>query len=59
MDPEEQLRRENQRKHAALPWWRRLPWLLMLAVPLALLMWAIQLAPGWRLLAPLIAQLAH
>jgi Na+/melibiose symporter-like transporter len=54
MDPAEQLRRENQRKHAALPWWRRWPWLLVVAIVLALLFWAVQFATGWRLLTSIV-----
>jgi Na+/melibiose symporter-like transporter len=43
MEPAERLLHENRRKFAALPWWRRFPWLLLLAVPFAVLFWALQL----------------
>jgi membrane protein YdbS with pleckstrin-like domain len=54
MEPAERLLHENRRKFAALPWWRRFPWLLLLAVPFAVLFWALQLLTGWRLIAPLV-----
>jgi cytoskeletal protein RodZ len=54
MDPAEQLRMMNRLKHAALPRWRRLPWLVVVAVPLAFAFWAMQFAVGWRLIDALM-----
>ena len=50
-DPGERLRAENRARHAALPWWRRPSWGLLLAVPLALGLWALQLVPLWALIS--------
>jgi hypothetical protein len=50
-DPGEWLRAANRARHAALPWWRRFPWWVVLGIPLALAIWALQLMPLWALLA--------
>ena len=52
-DPGERLRAVNRARHAALPWWRRFSWWIVLGIPLALAIWALQLMPVWSLLAAL------
>jgi hypothetical protein len=50
MDEAERLRAANRARHAALPWWRRFPWWLVAALPLAALLWWVQLTPLLALL---------
>ena len=53
-DLDERLRAVNRsRSLAARPWRRRFPWWLLLAVPIALGLWALQLMPLWSLLIAL------
>ena len=47
------MRLANQIRRSALPWWRRVPWWMIVAIPVAAGLWLIILAPAWRLVATL------
>jgi hypothetical protein len=53
-DPSERLRAANRARHSALPWWRRFSWWIVLGIPIALGLWALQLTPVWSLIAALL-----
>ncbi len=58
-DPGERLRAANRARHVALSWWRRFPWWIVLGIPIALAIWALQMVPLWALLAANIRRLAE